>query len=344
VEVDKYFRSPALRELMYGFPTYCGFDPRTAPASLMLLPWTILREGVWYPAEGGIAAIPRALARACREVGVEIRTQVEVESIDLDAEGNVCGVTTDSGPISARMVVSNSDYVHTHRMLRGGKGFSSEVADLREGKAEPSCSFFTLQLGCNRTWERLAHHLIVLTRGSENVYDEVYLRGEYPADPPLYINSTSVTDPADAPEGGSNPFVVLSVPSIHEGQTLGRDFVERYADRLMARLEEAGLDGLSQATVSRTVMSPEDFRQKFHLFRGAIYGLSSAHNILGGGFRPLNFRKEFPGLYFVGGCVQPGAGLPMAIQSGKITAEKVAKDARTFGWKRQRPVPALAGR
>ena len=61
---------------------------------------------------------------------------------------------------------------------------------------------------------------------------------------------------------------------------------------------------------------------------GAIYGLSSKHNILGGGFRPLNYRADIPGLYFVGGGVQPGAGLPMAVQSGRIAADRLARDYR----------------
>ena len=42
--------------------------------------------------------------------------------------------------------------------------------------------------------------------------------------------------------------------------------------------------------------------------------------------RPLNYRADVPGLYFVGGGVQPGAGMPMVVQSGKITAERIARD------------------
>ena len=57
----------------------------------------------------------------------------------------------------------------------------------------------------------------------------------------------------------------------------------------------------------------------------------SAH--LGGSFRPLNFRADVPGLYFVGGGVQPGAGMPMVVQSGKITAERIARDLPPAGAK-----------
>jgi phytoene desaturase len=330
-EVDRTFRSGPIRELLYGFPTYSGFNPITAPASLLIIPWTIIREGVWYPTSGGIAAIPLAIAAACRDMGVEIRTGVEVEAIDLDGSGRVRGVSTSGGPIAAHAVVSNSDYVHTHRLIRGGRGFSPEVEAVREGRVEPSGSFFTVQLGCDRTWDLNAHHLLVLTEGSGRVYDEVYERGEFPSDPPLYVNVTSETDPDDAPSGGSNPFIVIGAPPMRAGPGPDPDFEERYADQLVARLERAGMDGLGHATATRQVTGPSAWVRKFHAFRGAIYGLSSKHNILGGGFRPLNYRPDMPGLYFVGGGVQPGAGLPMAVQSGKIAAGRLARDLRLRG-------------
>ena len=325
-EIDEHFRSREVRELLYGFPTYSGFDPKSAPASLAIIPWTIIREGVWYPASGGVAAIPRALLAACRDLGVDVRTGVEVEAIERDAEGRVRGVSTSSGFLPARAVVSNADYVQTHRMLRGGTGFSPEVERLRAGDAQPSSSFFTIQLAANRTWDGLAHHLLVLTEGSSRVYDELFERGEYPSDPPIYVNATCVTDPGDAPAGCSNPFVVIGAPPLKEGEESDRDFESRYADRMIARLEAAGLPGLGAATVARHITGPSDWRDRFGAFRGAIYGLGNRHNVLGGSFRPLNYRADVPGLYFVGGGVQPGAGMPMVVQSGKITAQKLVRD------------------
>ncbi len=326
-EIDHHFRSPAIRELFYGFPTYSGFDPKAAPASLVIIPWTIIREGVWYPAAGGVSAIPKGIAAACRDVGVEIQTGVEVEAIEVDSTGAVIGVATSSGTIPALAVVSNADYVKTHQMLKGGRGFSSEVEGLRRGDVQTSQSFFTIQLACNRAWENQAHHLLVLTEGSNRVYEELFGRNEYPTDPPIYVNITSATNPGDAPSGCSNPFLVVGAPPLsHPGAEPDRDFEARYADQLIDRLERSGFPGLAGATVSRKITGPGDWRDRFLAFRGSIYGLGSAHNVLGGSFRPLNYRAELPGLYFVGGGVQPGAGLPMVVQSGKITARLVAQD------------------
>lgn len=337
-EIDSFFRSPAIRELLYGFPTYSGFDPKRAPASLAIIPWTIIREGVWYPREGGIAAIPASIARACRDCGVELLAEVEVEAIELDASGRVRGVSTSSGPISCDAVVSNSDYVHTHRMLRGGRGYSAEVQGLRDGRAQPSESFLTIQLSCDRSWDTLAHHVLVLTKGSDRVYEELFERGEWTSDPPLYVNVTSMTDPADAPPGGSNPFLVVGAPPLRPGEEPDRAFQDRYADGLLERLESIA-PGLRASARSTVITGPGDFRERFHAFLGSIYGLGNRHNVLGGSFRPLNYRREIPGLYFTGGGVQPGAGLPMVVQSGKLAAERVAKDLNSLA-PRGRPLKA----
>ncbi|MEJ7636837.1 MAG: hypothetical protein WKF75_02310 [Singulisphaera sp.] len=189
----------------------------------------------------------------------------------------------------------------------------------------PSSSFFTIQLAANRTWDGLAHHLLVLTEGSSRVYDELFERGAYPSDPPIYVNATCVTDLGDAPAGCSNPFVVIGAPPLNEGEESDRDFESRYADQMIARLERSGLPGLGAATVARQITGPSDWRDRFGAFRGAIYGLGNRHNVLGGSFRPLNYRADVPGLYFVGGGVQPGAGMPMVVQSGKITAQARAR-------------------
>ncbi len=327
-EVNSFFRSQAVRELLYGFPTYSGFDPKTAPASLAVIPWTIIREGVWYPVSGGVHAIPKAIAQACRDRGVDLRLNIEVETIERDATGQVVGVGTSSGAIPADVVVSNSDYVHSFKMLRGGGKLAAERETVMAGTAEPSTSFFTLELGCDRTWPMLGHHLLGLTKGSDLVYDEVYRRWEYPSDPPLYVNTTSATDSSDAVPGGSNPFVVVGAPPLRPGQERDREAEDRFAERLIDTIEQSGMDGFRASIVSRHQTGPGDWKTDFHAYRGSIYGLGTSHNVLIGSFRPLNVLPDVPGLYLVGGGVQPGPGLPMVVQSGRIVAARIARDYR----------------
>jgi diapolycopene oxygenase len=325
-EIDSHFRHPAIRELFYGLPTFSGYDPATAPASLVILPWTILREGVWYPAEGGIAAIPRAIARAAVDKGVKIVTGAEVNSIVRNASGQVTCVESTAGSFPADVVVSNADYIRTHQMLSGGPDFSESVQKRRRGEISAAASYFTLQLGCNRQWDDLAHHMILLTKGSNNVYNEIFVDKRYPADPAIYLNVTSETDPADAPSGGCNPFIVVGIPPFEPGQVrdVGRDHA--YAETIIQQIETQWLPGFKNSITDMKITSAHDWYDRFYAHRGAIYGLGTDENILDGAFRPINTLQEVPNLYFVGTSVQPGPGMPMVAQSGKIVADLVAKN------------------
>src|SRR5262249_554085 len=156
LEVRRRFRHELVRALLIGFPIYAGLDPRNAPASLLLIPWTIIREGVWYP-EGGIHAIAQAVARLAQDLGVRIELGAEVGSIEVSNDMRVRGITVNGELRGYDAVVSNCDYLHTHRLLKGGK-WTKEVERLREGDAQPSASFLTLELAVSRQIPNLLHH------------------------------------------------------------------------------------------------------------------------------------------------------------------------------------------
>ncbi len=59
--------------------------------------------------------------------------------------------------------------------------------------------------------------------------------------------------------------------------------------------------------------------------RGATHGL--AHTLLQMGyFRPHNRHAHYRNLYFAGASTHPGTGLPTAIVSGRLAAERVLED------------------
>lgn len=324
-EIDAHFQNPAIRELFYGLPTFSGYDPKTAPASLVILPWTILREGVFYPSKGGIAAIPKAIAQAALDLGVEIKTNIEVSQIHRNATGRATGVTTSAGYFKADVVISNADYIRTHQMLEGGPELSPIALKRRSGDVSAAASYFTLQLACNRQWGELAHHMILLTNGSNNVYEEIFVEKKYPDDPAIYINVTSETDPDDAAKDCSNPFIVVGIPPIEPGSE--RDSVRdaNYAELIIDRIDQHWLPGFRDSITEMKITSAHDWHDRFSAHRGAIYGLGADQNILDGAFRPINTMDEVPGLYFVGTSVQPGPGMPMVAQSGKIVAGLVER-------------------
>ncbi len=66
--------------------------------------------------------------------------------------------------------------------------------------------------------------------------------------------------------------------------------------------------------------TPEDWQSYFNLYKGAGLGLS--HDMMQiGAFRPKNYDEKYKNTFYVGASTIPGAGLPMAIISSKLTAE-----------------------
>jgi phytoene dehydrogenase-like protein len=67
-------------------------------------------------------------------------------------------------------------------------------------------------------------------------------------------------------------------------------------------------------------MDPITIENKTRTFKGSLYGTSS-NSKFAAFFRPANFTSKLKGLYFCGGTVHPGGGIPLCLKSASITSE-----------------------
>src|SRR5207253_772345 len=85
---------PPLADAIGIWTHVAGQKLEEAPSPLAFVPALIHTVGAFYPS-GGIATIPRALARAAADAGVEFRWGIKVRAIRA-AEGRVRGVMTEN--------------------------------------------------------------------------------------------------------------------------------------------------------------------------------------------------------------------------------------------------------
>ena len=70
------------------------------------------------------------------------------------------------------------------------------------------------------------------------------------------------------------------------------------------------------------VFTPKDIEIKTLSQYGSLYG-SSSNSLMSGFLRHPNFSKKIKNLYFCGGSVHPGGGIPLCLNSAKIVSELI---------------------
>ena len=305
-------RDPRLRLVIERSATYAGADPRRAPAALAVAGWVEHAFGAWH-VRGGIHRIVEALVGRLREAGGELLLERRVEALRLDGRV-VRGVDTEGGPVAADAVVWNGDALALERLL-------PRRARRRQRRAEErSLSGFALMLGVRGLSAAPAHHRIAFSADTDAEFDAIFNRRLPVRDPTLYVASSSVTDPGEAPPGCENWFVLVNAPNEGPGMRWDEEG-ERYEAHLLGRLAAAGLAPPGPIEV-RARRTPADLERQSGAPGGAIYG-AAPHGRLAAAGRPAGQVGAVRGLWRVGGSVHPGGGLPLVALGGRRVAREL---------------------
>ncbi|MBM3965664.1 MAG: phytoene desaturase [Planctomycetes bacterium] len=307
------------------FTQYVGSSPEASPAVLCGIAHMQTQEGVWYPM-GGTRAVPVALEKLARELGVEFKMSTDVASIQSDGV-RVTGLTTTTGEkYTFDTIVSNCDSVRTHRELLSGSDAQKRF-DKRRGY-EPACSGVVLYLGLKKRYEHLLHHNFVFSKDPHEEFDYIYRQGKPAPDPTAYVCAPAATEPGVAPDGGEALYILVHTPYLRPNHDWSKMLPE-YREVILDKLESTGgMKGIRDRIVTESSLTPEGIHKRYRVLNGAIYGLAS-HGKFVGAFKPANRSKDLRGLYLAGGAAHPGPGMPMVMMSGWIAGDTVDGDVQT---------------
>lgn len=311
-------------QMLDHFTQYVGSSPYGSPAVLCAIAHMQTNDGVWYPM-GGTRAVPLALERVARRLGVEIRTGTGVRRLEV-TDRRVTAVETEGGeriPVSA--VVSNMDSIRTYEELVGG---APAKRFRKRRRYEPACSGVVFYLGLDRGYDHMLHHDFVFSRDPAEEFDWIYRRGEPAPDPTCYIAAPARTEPGVAPPGGEALYVLVHTPYLrphHDWSRMLPDYRRTVFDKLK---RTAGMADLEERIRVERVLTPQDIHDRYRVLNGAIYGLAS-HGRFMGAFKPGNRSRDVEGLYLAGGAAHPGPGMPMVLMSGWIAADSLDQDLRS---------------
>jgi phytoene desaturase len=329
----RYFRDDRLRAAMTFQTMYLGISPYAAPAVYGLLPFSELGVGIWFP-DGGLYAIPLALEKAAKELGVKFRYGCEVKRIDVEGK-KATGVTLASGEkLPADAILCNADLPWAYRNL-----LDPAVARLPNAeKKRYTSSGYLLYIGTKRKLPaEWLHHNVVFGHDYAGSFESIFEKKEVPADPSFYLNIPSRTDPALAPEGKDAVYVLVPVP--HRDAAIDWKVKgPQVRAQVMTRLAELGLDLEAEIEVER-VYTPDDLGSLWNLEKGSAFGLSHDFWQIGP-FRPSNQDPDVKNLFFVGASTQPGTGLPTVMLSARLVVQRMVALGRSLGMNVQPLLPS----
>lgn len=302
-------------QLFNRFATYNGSSPFKTPGLMRMIAGLEHGQGAFYP-EGGMHSITRALHELGVKVGVRFHFNTPVERILLNAaRERVTGIRAAGQDLHAEVVVSAIDVVPTYKHL-----LPDLPAPKRTLAQERSSSALVFYWGVKTVRPELGLHNILFSNDYTAEFEHLFEKGQVYHDPTVYINITSTHTPSDAPAGCSNWFTMINAPR-HLGQD--RDAMVRSARAaVLAKVQRTlGFDVESFVEVEQ-VLDPQGIEELTGSYQGSIYGTSS-NSRWAAFLRHPNFHGRVRGLYFCGGSVHPGGGIPLALQSARIATSMV---------------------
>ncbi len=334
--VGRKFKDHRLRQVL-GYPAvFLGSSPYLTPSMYHLMSHLDLADGVLYPV-GGFTRVIESIADLARAEGVTIVTSADVSRIVVE-DGVATGVefTDASGDvqfIDADIVVSAADLHHTETELL--KPEEQTYPQQYWDSKTPGPSALLLYLGVEGSLPELEHHTLLFTKEWERGFEAIFGENSRVPEPAsLYICKPSGVDPAVAPEGFENLFVLVPIPadpSIGRGDVDGDGdaSLEALADRVIQQIADwTGIPDLASRVTLRRTVGPRNFADELNAWRGTALG--PAHTLKQSAFfRAGNVSKKVKGLYYVGGSSIPGIGLPMCLISAEILVKRLRGDTST---------------
>ncbi len=311
-EINHLFSDEAVRAAMSGVLLFAGTPPQKTPVQSFLGLVAMLTEGFYLP-EGGMGRIPEALSQALKNNGGEIFLNSMIDKI-IVKNGRVHGLEIDGqGLVEVDAVVSTVSGMMTFGSLLNHEDVPNGMR--RKVQTAPlSHKALVIQLGLSNQVDVCSHSNSILPMMDEQY--KVFMPNENDMKWPIYSVPT-VTLPELAPRGGS---IIEMFPPIKQDMP-----ADDWDDQRKERMVESAVKALSRIhdinIVVKRVLSPKDFQDRMHLYKGAIYGLSPNADL----------SAQFPhdstirGLYQAGQTTYPGYGVSSAAMSGIFAAETLMR-------------------
>ncbi len=315
---EKLFNNPKIVQLFNRYATYNGSDPYQTPATLNIIPHLEYNIGAFFPKKG-MVSITDSLVKLAEDLGVTFNYESKVEEI-LVTNKKASGIRFSNSlqqhiEKDVDIVVSNMDVTHTYRKLMPTQQHPERL--LNQPKSSSGVIFYW---GIKQQFAELGLHNIFFSDDYRKEFQTMFNDKTITSDPTVYINITSKLKKDDAPAGCENWFVLINAPA-NEGQDWDKIIADT-RQNVIKKVSRILKVDISDLIVCEEILDPRTIESKTSSAQGALYG-NSSNNRYAAFLRHANFSSKIKNLYFVGGSVHPGGGIPLAISSAKIACKYI---------------------
>lgn len=314
-EIRKRFKNPKLVQILEFPVLFLGAKPSDTPAFYSFMNFADFGLGTWHP-KGGMYSVVKAMHQLAEELGVQFHVNQNIQKIVVENQKAI-GLETQTGFVSADLVLSGADYAHTETLLEPKFRQYSEKYWNKKTFAPSSLLFY---VGFDKEIERVEHHSLFFDVPFSKHAEEIYDRPQWPSEPLFYASFPSKTDEV-APVGKEAAIFLIPLATDLEDTP---EIREKYFEIILTRLEQLTEQSLKKHVIFKESFCVNDFKEAYNSCKGNAYGM--ANTLLQTAFlRPKLKSKKLPNLYFTGQLTVPGPGVPPSLISGKLVAELIEK-------------------
>jgi phytoene desaturase len=306
------FKNEKTVQLFNRYATYNGSSPYQAPALLNIISHLEFGLGAFIP-KNGMYQITEHLVAIANGLGVVFNFNKPIDEI-LITNNKAIGIRSNDATYKSDLVISDID-IHTVYT----KLLPTHLSPKKQLQQQKSSSAYVFYWGINKIFLELGLHNILFSNNYKEEFELLFNAQQPSNDPTIYINITSKYCKNDAPANCENWFVMVNVPhnknpSIHYAAALRKNIVSKINRILKTDIEKYILE--------ESKLDPIDIENQTSSLGGSLYG-NSSNSRFSAFKRHSNYSSKIKNLYFVGGSVHPGGGIPLCLLSAKIASKLI---------------------
>jgi phytoene desaturase len=307
---QNYFSNPKLVQFFNRFATYNGSSPYKTPGIMSMIPHLEMHLGTYLPIKG-MHDISQSLTRLAKDVGIKFHLNSNITKIETQQD-EVKAIYVDDTPIDFDVIVCNMDVYSAYKSFL--KDMPKPEKTLRQERSSSALIFYW---GINKRFKQLDLHNIIFSNDYKKEFEHIFDKKYFFEDPTIYINITSKHIESDAPKGCENWFVMVNGPT-NEGQNWNEQ-TTYIREKIINKINKNLKTNIQNHIEVEMVLTPELIEKQTSSYQGSLYGTSS-NNKFSAFLRHPNFSSHLKNLYFCGGSVHPGGGIPLSLLSAKIVS------------------------